>query len=70
MKRSEDVGAFIRAVVAFPLVLAVVVGVLSKKIGHWEHGDLVIWLLYPGLLIAVWFPFILRPYLKRTAARK
>ena len=70
MKRNDDVTAFIRAVVAFPLVLAVIMGVVSQNLSGLQHGDLVIWLLYPGLLIGVWFPFILRPYLKKKSGRQ
>ncbi len=70
MSRASDATEFLRAVVAFPLILAVVLGILSNQIGNWNHSGLIIWILYLGLAMGVWFPFVLRPYLKRTAARK
>ena len=70
MSRTNDLAAFIRAVVVFPLILALGLGILSRQIGHVDHSGIIIWVLYLGIAMGVWFPFILRPYLKRTAARK
>ena len=70
MSRTNEGIAFLRAVVAFPVVLAVILGVLSKQISGWDHSVLLIWILYLGLAMGVWFPFILRPYLTKTASRK
>ena len=68
MSRTNEGIAFLRAVVAFPVVLAVILGILSKQISGWNHSGLMIWILYLGLAMGVWFPFILRPYLKQIAS--
>ena len=70
MSRTSEGIAFLRAVVVFPVVLAVILGILSKQISGWDHSVLLIWILYLGLAMGVWFPFILRPYLKQMASRK
>ena len=70
MNRTNEGIVFLGAVVAFPVVLAVILGILSKQISEWDHSVLLIWILYLGLAMGVWFPFILRPYLKQMASRK
>ena len=70
MSRTNEGIAFLRAVVVFPVVLAVILGILSKQISGWNHSELMIWILYLGLAMGVWFPFILRPYLKHIGSRR
>ncbi|UCG50426.1 MAG: hypothetical protein JSW58_09430 [Candidatus Latescibacterota bacterium] len=60
---------FLKSVVLFPVCLGLFLAVLRRLIEGWDHADAVIWALFLGLSVGVWFPFLLMPYLRRFANR-
>ena len=60
---------FVKSVVLFPVCLGLFLGVLRRVIGDWVHAEALVWALFLGLSVGLWFPFLLMPYLKRLAGR-
>jgi hypothetical protein len=60
---------FIKSVVLFPVIAGSALGGFARLSHGWAHGELMVWSAYLLLMIAVWFPFILVPYLKRRRSR-
>lgn len=61
--------AFVKSVLVFPIGLGIVLGLLERILGGWQHTDALVWSLMLGLSVGVWFPFLLVPYLRRFADR-
>ena len=61
--------AFVKSVLMFPIGLGVVLGLLERTLGGWQHTGALVWSLMLGLSVGVWFPFLLVPYLRRFADR-
>lgn len=60
MKRS------IQAVVLFPLVLGVALGLAHRALAGWKYATALEWALFLTLMAGVWVPAILMPYLRRA----
>jgi hypothetical protein len=50
--------AFVKSVLMFPIGLGIVLGLLERTLGGWQHTGALVWSLMLGLSVGVWFPFL------------
>jgi hypothetical protein len=58
--------AGIKAVVLFPLVLGVTLGLAHRGLSGWKYATALEWALFLTLMAGVWVPAILLPYVRRA----
>jgi hypothetical protein len=55
----------IKAIVLFPLALGAALALVHRALDGWKYAAALGWVLFLGLMAAVWIPAILLPYLRR-----
>ena len=58
--------AGIKAVVLFPLVLGVALGLAHRALAGWKYATALEWAVFLTLMAGIWIPVIFLPYLRRT----